>query len=89
MLETVQYRLDQAQYYTSLGLSWDRMLKKTGVWLEPLTHVDMHLFIKQGTRGGILMVSKQYAKVNNLYVKDYPKNPNSYIQYLDANNLYR
>ena len=65
------------------------MLKKIGVQLKLLTDVDMHLFIEQGTRGGISMVSKQYAKANNLCVKDYdPNNPNNYIQYLDVNSHY-
>lgn len=63
------------------------MLKKTGVRLELLTDVDVHLFIEQGTRGGISMVSKRFAKANNAYVKDYdPNKPNNYISYLDANN---
>ena len=35
------------------------------------------------------MVSKRYAKANNPLVPDYdPSKPNSYIMYLDANNLY-
>lgn len=34
-------------------------------------------------------MSKQYAKANNPYVKDYdPRKLNNFIQYLDANNLY-
>ena len=44
---------------------------------------------EQGTRGGISMVSKLFAKANNPCVKDYdPNKPNNYILYLDANNLY-
>ena len=38
-----QYGLDPAHYYTSPGLSWDVLLKKTGVELELLTNFDMHL----------------------------------------------
>ena len=88
-LNLKQYRLHPAHYYTSPGLSWDTMLKKIGVQLELLTDVDMHLFIEQGTCGGISVVSKQYAKANNPCVKDYdPNNPNNYIQYLDAHNHY-
>ena len=84
-----QYRLDPAPYYTSPGLSWNAVLEKTGVRLELLPDEDVHLFIEQGTRGGISMVSKLFAKANNPCVKDYdPNKPNNYILYLDANNLY-
>ena len=35
------------------------------------------------------MVSERYAKANNPFLKDYDRSkPTSYIQYLDANNLY-
>ena len=60
-----QYGLDPAYYYTSLGLSWDALLKKTGVELELLTDYEMHLFVERGMRGGISMVSKRCAKANN------------------------
>ena len=84
-----QYGLDPAHYFTSPGLSWDALLKMTGVNLELLTDHDMHLFVERGIRGGISMVSKRYAKANNPLLKDYDKSkPNSYIMYLDANNLY-
>ena len=48
-----QYKLDPANYYTSPGLSWDALLKKTNVNLELLTDYDMHLMIEKGLRGGI------------------------------------
>ena len=84
-----QYGLDPAHYYTSPGLSWDALLKKTGVVLELLTDYDQHLFIEKGTRGGISMVSKRHAKANNHLVDGYnPEKPSSHILYLDANNLY-
>ena len=83
------YKLDPAHYYTSPGLSWDALLKKTQVELELITDYDMYLFIEKGLRGGISMVSKRFAKANNKYLQDYdPEQPSSYIQYLDANNLY-
>ena len=84
-----QYGLDPANYYTSPGLSWDALLKKTGVELELLTDYDQHLFIEKGMRGGISMVSKRHARANNPAVEGYdPERPNSHILYLDANNLY-
>ena len=73
-----QYGLDPAHYYTSPGLSWDALLKKTGVELELLTDLEKHLFVERGIRGGISMVSKRYSKTNNPLVPDYdpskPKN---------------
>ena len=84
-----QYGLDPAHYYTSPGLSWDALLKKTRVELELLTDYDQHLFIEKGMRGGISMVSKRHARANNPAVEGYdPEKPNSSILYLDANNLY-
>ena len=51
--------------------------------------MEMHLFMERGMQGGISMVSKRYAKANNLLVPDYdPTKPNKYIMYLDVNNLY-
>ena len=84
-----KYGLDPAHYFTSPGLSWDALLKMTGVNLELLTDHDMHLFVERGIRGGISMVSKRHAKANNPLLTDYDESkPNSYIMYLDANNLY-
>ena len=84
-----KYGLDPAHYYTSPGLSRDALLKKTGVELELLADYAMHLFVERGMWRGISLVSKRYAKTNNLMVPDYkPIKPNNYILYLDANNLY-
>ena len=84
-----QYGLDLAHYYTLPGLSWDALLKKTGVELELLTDLEMHLFIERGMRGGILMVSKRYTEANNPMLPDYDASkPKKFIMYLDANNLY-
>ena len=66
-----QYGLDPAHYYTLPGLSWDALLKKTGVELELLTDLEMYLFIERGMRCGISMASKKYAKANNPLVDGY------------------
>ena len=50
------YGLDPAHYYTAPGLSWDAMLKMTGVSLELFTDPDMHLFVENGIRGGVSMI---------------------------------
>ena len=83
------YKLDPAHYYTSPGLAWDACLKTTGQHLELLSDYDMLMMFEKGIRGGITHISKRYAEANNKYMKDYDSSKeSSYIQYLDANNLY-
>ena len=49
----------------------------------------MLLIVEKGIRGGICHAIHRYVKANNKYMKDYDKNKeSSYIQHLDANNLY-
>ena len=50
----------------------------------------MLLMFECGIRGGITQEVHQYAKANNKYMgeKFNPKEESSYLQYLDANNLY-
>ena len=84
------YNLDPAHYYTSPGLAWDACLKETGHELQLLHDYDMLMMFERGIRGGISHISKRHAKANNKYMVDYnPDEPSTYIQYLDANKLYR
>ena len=49
----------------------------------------MLLMAEEGIRGGICHSIQRYAKANNKYMKNYDESKeSSYIQYLDANNLY-
>ena len=83
------YGLDPAHNYTAPGLAWQAALKMTGVEMDLLTDMDMHLFIEEGIRGGVSMISHRYAKANVPELDDYdPTKPNEYLMYLDANNLY-
>ena len=65
-------------------------MKHTGIKLELLTDSDMLLMFKQGIRGGITQVVRKYTSANNKYMGDRfnPRSKSSYLQYLDANNLY-
>ena len=83
------YELDPAHFLSLPGLVWQACLKKTNVKLELLTDYDMFLMVEKEIRGGICHSIHRYAKANNKYMKNYNKNEeSSYIQYLDANNLY-
>ena len=57
------YRLDL--YFSSPGLSWDAILKMTGLELEKISDTDKYLFIEKELRGGISFIAKRYAKANN------------------------
>ena len=84
------YELDPAHFLSLSGLAWQACLKKTNIELELLTDYDMLLMVEEGIRGGICHSIHRYAKANNEYMNNYDKNKeSSYIQYLDANNLYR
>ena len=83
------YKLDPCHYYTAPGIAWDACLKLTKQELHLLTDYDMLMMFEKGIRGGISHISKRYAEANNKYMTHYDKNkPSTYIQYLDANNLY-
>ena len=72
------YDLDSCHYFSAPGLSWDAMLKMTGVTLEKISDPDKYMFFEQGMRGGVSYINKRYIEAS--------KNVN--ILYLDMNNLY-
>ena len=83
------YELDPPHFLSALGLAWQACLKKTEVKLELLTDVDMLLMVVKGIRGGIYHSIYRYPKANNKYMKIYNKDKEeSFLQYLDDNNLY-
>ena len=82
--------LDPFHDYTSPGLSWQAALKITDVELDFLTDIDQHLFIMkrsgerwQWSATDTLKQSRAPGMENYDVIKC-----NSYIMYLDANNLY-
>ena len=83
------YWIDPAHFLSAPGLAWQASSKKTEVKLELLSDVDMLLMVEKGIRGGICHAIHRYAKANNKYMKNYNKDKEeSFLQYLDANNLY-
>ena len=85
-----EYELDPAHVLSLPGLAWQGCLKKTNIELELLTDYDMLLMVEEGTRDGICHSIHRYAKTHNKNMKNCNNNneDSSYIQYLDANNLY-
>ena len=88
------YGLDPSHYFSSPGLSWDAMLKMTGIELELISDINVHLFIEKRMRGGISFIGKRHSKANNIYIENYDSSECSsieesvFIMYLDANNLH-
>ena len=72
------YGLDPCHYFSAPGLSWDAMLKMTGVTLEKINDPDKYMFFEQGKRGGVSYINKRYSEASK----------NKHILYLDMNNLY-
>ena len=76
-------------FFSAPGLPWQACLKKTRVKLDLLTDIDMLLIVEKGFRGGIYHSVHRYAKANNKYMKNCDKGrESSYLECLDANNLY-
>ena len=72
------YNLGPSHYFSSHGLSWDAALKYTGVKLEKIQKIDVHLFLEKGMTGGVSYISKRYGKSDE----------NADIMCWDMNNLH-
>jgi len=86
-----EHNLDCLHFLTLPSLAWTSALKFTGVELDLITDpLPIYtVIIENNMRGGIATISHRHALANNPLVEGYdPNKPNSYITYLDANNLY-
>ena len=83
------YEFDPAHFLYEHGLARQACLRNSEVELELLTNIDTLLMAEKGTRCRMCQVIHKYAKANNKYMKNYDKDmESSYLEYLDANNLY-
>ena len=84
------YGLDPVYYYTLPNFAFDAMLKLTGIEFDLVYDQEMYEMIEAGLRGGMTQTTCKKVEANNKYMgSDYDKNKaSSYINYLDANNLY-
>ena len=53
------YGLYPCHYFSSPGLTWDAMLRTTGIELEKILDIGKYLFIEKGLRGRISYIAKR------------------------------
>ena len=86
---TNPFELDFVHYLSTLGYSWDAMLRLSDFNLRLISIIGKHQFIGSTFRGYITMTFKEYAEASNkISIWYYAKKCSSYIIYVDANNLY-
>ena len=77
------YSSDPSHYFSSPGLSFDAMLKMSGIKLDLISDINVHLFIEKEMKGGISYIAKRHSKIN-----DCDSGEKKSIIYWDMNNLY-
>ena len=83
-----EYQLDPAYFVSLPSFAFQACLKITKVKLESLTDENMLLMIEEGT-GGLCQAIQHCETSNNKHVKNFNKDIiSSFLEYLDANNLY-
>ena len=76
------YGLVPCCYLSSPGLSWDAMLKMTGIELKLNSDIDIYLVVNKRIRGGVSYIVKSCSKANNKYMKSYDDSKSrKYIMY--------
>lgn len=85
-----QYSLDPLHYISMPHFAFDAALLMTGIKLELMIDIDQILFVKEGIRGGVSMISHRYSKAHNPLIdsNDTKMDHDKYIIYADINNLY-
>ena len=61
------HHLDPVKFLSAPGLAWQPALRKTGVKVGLLTHIDMLLMVEKDRRG-ICHAVHQYVKANRKYM---------------------
>ena len=82
------YGLDPCYYFSVAHFTFDSYLKFSKVTFELLTDINKYLFVSEGIRGGVSMVSHRKSNAFNKYTGKTGGGAGKYILYLDANNLY-
>ena len=82
--------IDSDELQEALNNMRNAMLKLTGIEIDLVYDQEMYEMIEAGLRGGMTQTTCKKVEAYNKYMgSDYDKNKaSSYINYLDANNLY-
>ena len=84
------YKLDPVYFVSAPKLAWNATFKMQDLKLELINDLDMYRMIQSNIRGGICHASGRYARANNKYMVALYRldEPESFIMYIDATNLY-
>ena len=82
------FGIDPPHYMSVPGLSFSAAIKMLKVSLEIFSDLDMYIMIENGIRGGFTTVARRYAKANNPQIDGYDGGDQTWLLYLDVNNLY-
>ena len=56
------YDLERCHYFSAPDLSWDAIIKMTGVTLEKINDPDKYMFFEQGKKGRVNYIDKRYSE---------------------------
>ena len=84
------FKCDPCHYVSLPSYSFDAFLYYLKVNLKLIHVAEIYAFLQRSIRGGLTHVFKRYHESNNKYMgeKYDPSKPESYILYLDVNNMY-
>lgn len=83
------FGLEALKYYSNASLSFNCMLKYTGVTIQLVTDPEQYELIKKSVRGGLCQSITRYAKSNHEDCHDYdPSKPLKEVVYTDLVSLY-
>ena len=68
------YVLDPCHYFSSLGVSWNAMVKMTEIEFELISDIAMYLSIERGMRGGVSYIAKRHSKEDHKHMQWYDVN---------------
>jgi len=84
-----EFGVDPVQYVSAASLSWQAMLRHTGVEIPLLQDIDQHLFMERGIRGGLAVVATRHSQASGGEYECFePTVQQRQLFYFDCNSLY-